>query len=124
FRGTASLSPAARILAAADVYHAMTEPRPHRAALSPERAATELQGEVQTGRLDRDSVDAVLGAAGHRVARRSEHAAGLTAREVEVLRLVARGMSTREVTQRLVISPKTADHHVQSIYSKAGVTSR
>jgi HD-GYP domain-containing protein (c-di-GMP phosphodiesterase class II) len=126
FRGTsgAQMTAAARVLAAADVYHAMTEPRPHRPALSPERSADQIQGEVRSGRLDRESVDAVLQAAGHRVGRRKEHAAGLTAREVEVLRLLARGMSTKEIAAALVISPKTADKHIQAIYSKAGVTTR
>jgi DNA-binding NarL/FixJ family response regulator len=50
--------------------------------------------------------------------------AGLSDREVEVLRLVARGLSNREIAQRLVVSPRTAEHHVQHIYSKIGVSSR
>ena len=45
-----ALSPAARILAAADVYHALTEARPHREAFAPEAAAAELRGEVRAGR--------------------------------------------------------------------------
>jgi HD-GYP domain-containing protein (c-di-GMP phosphodiesterase class II) len=122
--GASQLQPAARVLAAADVYHAMTEHRPHRPALTAEQAASELQREVHTGRLDRESADAVLEAAGHRVTSRKEFAAGLTKREVEVLRLLARGASTRAIAQTLVISPKTADNHIQSIYSKAGVTTR
>jgi HD-GYP domain-containing protein (c-di-GMP phosphodiesterase class II) len=124
FRGAVQLSPAARVLAAADVYHAMIEPRPHRAALGPERAAAEIQREVRSGRLDRESVDAVLVAAGHRVGRRKEHAAGLTAREVEVIRLLARGMSTKDIARTLVVSPKTAENHIHSIYAKAQVTTR
>ena len=74
----AQLAPAARVLAAADVYHAMREPRPHREALDPERAAAELDKEVRAGRLDRDGVDAVLAAAGHRVGRRKRYPGGLT----------------------------------------------
>jgi HD-GYP domain-containing protein (c-di-GMP phosphodiesterase class II) len=57
------LSPAARILAAADVYHAMIEPRPHRPARTPEDAAEELRGEVRAGRLDGEAVNGVLAAA-------------------------------------------------------------
>ena len=87
-----AITPAGRLLAAADAYHAMTELRPHRPALAPEEAAAELRAEVAAGRLDGDAVDAVLRAAGHRVRRRREWPAGLTAREVEVLRLVTRGL--------------------------------
>jgi HD-GYP domain-containing protein (c-di-GMP phosphodiesterase class II) len=119
------LSPAARILAAADVYHAMTETRPHRPALSPENAAEELQREVRAGRLDSEAARAVLAAAGHRVHKvRHESVAGLSEREVEVLRLIARGHSMKEVAQLLIISQKTVDHHIQHIYTKIGVSTR
>jgi len=50
--------------------------------------------------------------------------AGLTSREVEVLRLLAAGLSNREIAERLVISPKTAGHHVEHIYAKTGTTNR
>src|SRR5207302_3298533 len=49
---------------------------------------------------------------------------GLTAREVEVLRLVASGLSNIQVSERLVISRRTVDTHLTSIYSKIGVSSR
>ena len=126
FRGTASthLGPGPRLLAAADAYHAMTEPRPHRPAHPPDRAAEELRAEVRAGRLDRECADAVLEAAGHRVGRRKEYAAGLSPREVEVLRLVARGLPTKAIARELVVSPKTAENHIHSIYGKAGVTTR
>ena len=124
FRGVTTLSPSSRVLAAADVYHAMIEPRPHRPALNVEQAATEIQREVRAGRLDRESVDAVLQAAGHRVGRRKEYAAGLTARETEVLRLLARGRTTKDIALSLVVSPKTAENHIHSIYAKAQVTTR
>jgi HD-GYP domain-containing protein (c-di-GMP phosphodiesterase class II) len=120
----AAISQPARILAAADAYQAMREPRPHRAALSADAAASELRGEVRRGRLDGDAVEAVLGAAGHRVARRREGPAGLTAREVEVLILVARGMSNKAIAERLVISPKTVGNHVEHIYSKIDAKNR
>jgi len=102
----------------------MREPRPHRAPLAADRAAAELDGEVRAGRLDRDAVDAVLAAAGHRVGRRKRYPGALTAREVEVLRLLARGVPTRDIARDLVIAPKTAGNHIQSIYGKTGVTTR
>ena len=76
------------------------------------------------GRLDADAVDAVLAAAGHRRPRRREGPAGLTAREVEVLRLLARGLSNKQIAERLVISPKTAGNHVEHIYTKIGASNR
>jgi DNA-binding CsgD family transcriptional regulator len=80
--------------------------------------------EVRAGRLDGAAVDKVLDAAGHRVPRRRTAAAGLTAREVEVLILLARGMSNKQVAARLVITPKTAGNHVEHIYAKIGASSR
>ena len=50
--------------------------------------------------------------------------AGLTARETQVLRLIADGATTREVSEQLFISAKTADNHIQHIYTKLGVTNR
>ncbi len=120
----ASLTPADRLLAAADAYHAMTEPRPHRSPLDPGQASRDLRAEVIAGRLDGEAADAVLGAAGHRAPARRGWPGGLTAREVEVLALLARGHSNRQIAQRLVVSPKTAANHVEHIYSKLGVSSR
>ena len=120
----AAISRPARLLAAADCYVAMSEPRPHRPALSAGDAAAELRAEVNAGRLEAEAVEAVLGAAGHRASRRREGPAGLTAREVEVLRLLARGLSNKEIAQKLVISPKTASNHVDHIYAKIGVSNR
>ena len=121
----AMLSPAARILAAADVYHAMTEPRPHRSSLALDAAASELQREARAGRLDSEAVNGVLAAAGHRVsASRRELVAGLSEREVEVLRLLARGHSMKQIAARLTISEKTVDNHIQHIYIKIGVSTR
>jgi HD-GYP domain-containing protein (c-di-GMP phosphodiesterase class II) len=124
-RGTAAaeITPPARLLAAADAYHAMTEPRPHRAALAPGQAAETLSREARTGRLDPDAATAVLEAAGQRVPR-IERPAGLTGREAEVIALLARGLQTKQVARRLGISVKTADHHVQNAYAKIGVSTR
>jgi len=119
-----ALSPEARILAAADAYQAMTELRPHRAARSPDDAAGQLREDAANGRLDPDAVDAVLGAAGHRVRRRREGPAGLTQREVEVLVLLARGLSNKAIAARLVVSPRTVGHHVQHVYRKIGCSTR
>ena len=120
----AGISREARILAAADAYQAMREPRPHRRERSAEDAAAELRGDVKAGRHDADAVEAVLGAAGHRVPRRREGPAGLTPREVEVLRLLARGLSNKEIAERLVISPKTVANHAEHIYAKIDASSR
>jgi HD-GYP domain-containing protein (c-di-GMP phosphodiesterase class II) len=119
-----AISMPARVLGAADAYQSMCEPRPQRAALSAEQAAAQLRAEVKDGRFDGDCVDAVLSTAGHRAVRRREGPGGLTAREVDVLRLVARGMSSKEIASRLVISPKTARNHIEHIYTKIGATSR
>jgi len=119
-----AISRPARILGAADAYQSMTEPRPHRPALSAADAAAELRAEVRAGRLDGDAAEGVLAAAGHRVTRRREGPAGLTAREVDVLRLVAHGLSSREIASQLVISPKTARNHIEHIYLKIGASSR
>jgi len=120
----AAISRPARILGAADAYQAMREPRPHRPARQPGEAAIELRADARAGRLDPEAVEAVLGAAGHRTARRREGPAGLTAREVEVLRLLARGLSNKQIAARLVISPKTAGTHVEHIYAKTGASNR
>jgi HD-GYP domain-containing protein (c-di-GMP phosphodiesterase class II) len=123
--GGATLDVAARILAAADCYAAMREGRPHRPALEPDVAEAELQREATEGRLDRDAVDAVLAAAGHRVTRRTrELPAGLTQRELEVLLALVVGQSNQTIADGLGISPKTVGHHVQHLYRKAGVRSR
>jgi HD-GYP domain-containing protein (c-di-GMP phosphodiesterase class II) len=120
----AAITQPARILGAADVYQSMVEPRPHRAARAPDEAAAELRAEVRAGRLDGDAAEAVLVAAGHRAKARRERPAGLTAREIDVLRLVARGLSSKEIAAGLVISPKTARNHIEHIYMKIGATSR
>jgi HD-GYP domain-containing protein (c-di-GMP phosphodiesterase class II) len=114
----------ARILAAADTYQAMTQDRPHRPALAPDTAAAELNAEARDGRHDPGAVRAVLAAAGHRRPARASWPAGLTDREVEVLRLIAQGHSYKEVARRLTITPKTAEHHIEHIYNKLGVSAR
>jgi HD-GYP domain-containing protein (c-di-GMP phosphodiesterase class II) len=116
----------ALVLAAADAFHAMTQRRPHRAPLTAEQASGELKKEVRAGRLDADAVAAILEAAGQRPARRRDRLrpGGLSERQVEVARLVAAGYSNPEIAEHLVISRRTAEHHVQHIYTKVGVSSR
>lgn len=117
--------PAAQILAAADTYHTKIEPRPHRPAVGRDEAAEALRAEARLGRFDPVVVEAVLAGAGHRpVPTRRERPSGLTEREVEVLGLVVRGLSNREMADILYLSPKTVDHHVQHIYDKIGVSTR
>jgi HD-GYP domain-containing protein (c-di-GMP phosphodiesterase class II) len=120
----AAISRPARILAAADAYQAMREPRPYRPPMSSDDAARELRADVKAGRLDADAVTAVLAAAGHRVPRRRDGPAGLTEREVEVLKLLAHGLSNKEIAGRLVISPKTVGTHIEHIYRKIDASSR
>ncbi len=114
----------ARVIAAADVYHALLEPRPYRTALTPQDASEKLASEVTEGRLDGEAVRAVLDAAGHRMRHRRVHAGGLSSREVEVLVLLARGMTKKQIARDLTISAKTVSAHVEHIYAKLGVCSR
>jgi DNA-binding CsgD family transcriptional regulator len=112
------------VLAAAQCYQALVEDRPHRPAVPADERATVLRDQVTIGRLDGDAVQAVLAAAGHRVVRRPAAVGGLTARECEVLRLVARGRSNREIAAELFITPRTVGTHVEHIYAKIGVSTR
>lgn len=116
----------ARLLAAADAFAALSQPRPHRAALTPADAASALSAEARGGRLDPDAVAAVLVEAGERGGRRPAdlRPAGLTDREVEVLGLMAQGCSNAAIAERLFISPRTAEHHVQHVYTKIGASTR
>lgn len=113
-----------RLLAAADVYHALLEDRPHRPAWTRDAAGGELRRAAREGELDPVAADAVLAAAGHAVRRKPAAPAGLTPRELEVLRLVARGMTTKRIGAELGITPKTAGNHIERIYQKIGVSTR
>ena len=119
----AMLAAPARLLAAADAYHAMTEPRPHRAHLSPGRAAEILGEECRAGLFDGNAVAAVLETAGQRVPR-IERPAGLTEREAQVVALLARGLQTKQIAGVLGVSAKTADRHIEHAYRKIGVSTR
>lgn len=123
--GGVMMSLPARILAAADAYHAMTQDRPHRRALSPAAAGFELRRDADNGRLDPVATAAVLTAAGASAGRagRAPHG-GLTARETEILGLLARGEANKTIARRLAITPKTVGNHVEHIYAKLHVSSR
>src|SRR6266702_3613740 len=115
----------ARILAVADVYQAMTEERPHRPAHRPDEAARNVQAECAAGRLDREAAGAVLEAAGQqRRGPKMPWPAGLSDREVDVLRLLARGRSNKDIAKALFISDRTVQTHFAHIYTKVGVASR
>jgi HD-GYP domain-containing protein (c-di-GMP phosphodiesterase class II) len=121
----AGIPTAARLVAVADAFAAMLQPRPHRPVLSVEQAVAALTADTALGRFDHDATAAVLAEAGHPAPRnRRSRPAGLSGREVEVLGLIAAGCSNAEVARRLVISRRTAEHHVQHIYAKIGVSTR
>src|SRR5712691_11198399 len=103
---------------------AFWQPRAFRQALSATRAAEELEAEARAGRLDADAVHRVLTAAGQRPHRTTAWPAALSDREVEVLRLLCRGGTNKQVALLLEISPKTVGHHVSHIYDKIGVSTR
>jgi HD-GYP domain-containing protein (c-di-GMP phosphodiesterase class II) len=113
----------ARLLAAADVYQALVEPRAHRPAFSPEKASDLLVREAKATRLDPVLCDAVLAATG-KAEKRAAHAPRLSDREIEVLRLVAQGLTNKEVASALDISVKTVGHHLEHVYDKLGATTR
>src|SRR5262249_6408508 len=118
----AAPSGAARILAAADLVAALSEPRAHRPAHPPDRVAAIAVEEAAAGRLDRAAVNAVLEAAGTNV--RAEPPLGLTERGADGLRLLARGQADKEIAAALGISHRTVHHHNQSIFAKLEVKTR
>jgi DNA-binding CsgD family transcriptional regulator len=120
-----AIPPTARVLAAADSFQTATQDRPHRLARTTEQAAHHLTADASAGRLDLDCVAAVIEAAGQprpRVHR--DWPAGLSDREAEVLRLMGRGLANDQIAKQLVISRRTAEHHVQHIYAKIGHSTR
>lgn len=123
-RGSAgsSLPMGARVIAATDALVAMTQPRPYRAAMDIGKACSRLTKDL---RLHPDAVAAVTAAARGATGKlQLSLPAGLSERQIEVLRLVAQGLSNRQIAERLVVSPRTAEHHVQDVYAKIGRSSR
>ena len=113
---------AARILAAANEFCTFLQPRS--GTHSGADAAVKLTAAVAAGQLDAGAVDAVLACAGQQPDRRPTGPAGLTAREMEVLAVLARGATNRQIADRLGITVKTAGNHVERIYAKTGVGTR
>jgi HD-GYP domain-containing protein (c-di-GMP phosphodiesterase class II) len=115
----------ARLLAAADAYVAMRSARSHRPALPADDAGARLREMGSADQLDAASVNAVLAAAGDAGPPvRRPWPAGLTDREVDVLRRIAQGGSIQDAARDLYVAPKTVDFHLQNIYAKAGVSTR
>jgi HD-GYP domain-containing protein (c-di-GMP phosphodiesterase class II) len=119
----AALDRPERILAAAVAYCSALEPRPYREAMTPAAAVDRLNERVASGHLDGAAVTAVITAAGHRQTR-PPLPAGLTQREAEILGLVARGYSNRNIAAALSLSEKTVRNHIERTYSKVGVNNR
>ena len=118
-----TLSRSDRLLAAAVAYRSALEPRPYRDALPPDAAVARLKDRVRNGHLDPDAVTAVISAAGHRTVAPALPA-GLTRREAEILAMVARGLTNRQIAEALVLSEKTVRNHVERSYAKIGVGNR
>jgi len=121
--GGSTLGRSERILAAAVAYQSALEPRPYRDAMTPQQAMARLRGRCRSGTLDPDCVEAVFVGAGHQ-ATRLRRDDQLTPREQEVLGLVSRGFTNREIANRLVLSEKTVRNHVERTYAKVGATNR
>jgi len=119
------ISTGAQILAAADAFKAMTSERPWRPRLTPDEAARSLGADAKAGKLAHVAVEAVLAAAGHsEMSPRQTRPAGLSDREIDVLRLISLGRTNRQVGEQLFISPKTVGRHIENIYAKIGVSTR
>jgi HD-GYP domain-containing protein (c-di-GMP phosphodiesterase class II)/DNA-binding CsgD family transcriptional regulator len=113
----------ARVTAVAAAYLEVVESQ-RESAPDPERALRILQ---EQRAMDPDCLAvlaAEVGGDGVPLAPRRPYPAGLTEREVEVLRLIARGLNLKQAAERLVISEHTVRHHLESVYGKAGVSSR
>jgi HD-GYP domain-containing protein (c-di-GMP phosphodiesterase class II) len=120
-----ALPAAARLLAAANAWCAMTEARPHRPQMSEAEAGAALAAKVREGLLDRRAVDAVLTATGQKGSHRRRAASpALSERETEVLRLVARQETNAGIAAQLKIAPKTVERHVTHVFDKLGVSTR
>jgi len=117
------------VLQATETYVGLTRERADRPPFSTSDAAGELRRLESQGVLEPRASRAVLLAAGHGegqapVGPRPTNPGGLSRREIDVLRLAAKGLTTKQIADRLFISTKTADHHIQHVYNKIGVSTR
>jgi HD-GYP domain-containing protein (c-di-GMP phosphodiesterase class II)/DNA-binding CsgD family transcriptional regulator len=121
----------ARIIAVADRFDELSHDTPDQPALDPEGALQQMSEEVRHA-LCPDAFAALvqeLRPVGSvpLIKRKSpprEWPANLTDREVEILRLLAKGLSRRDMAERLVLSEHTVRHHLEHIYGKVGVSTR
>lgn len=109
-----------KVLCAVEAFLAATQ-----RGMSNEVALSRVEGLARRGTLNGDVVQslAAVVSGGRRPWARSRPA-GLSERQVEVVRLLSEGLSNKQIAGRLVVSPRTAEHHVQDIYAKIGVSSR
>jgi HD-GYP domain-containing protein (c-di-GMP phosphodiesterase class II)/DNA-binding CsgD family transcriptional regulator len=116
----------ARIIAVADRFDDLTHGTPGRDPVDPPAALRVMRDDVGAGLWAEAFEGLCQDVHGSRILspRRRAWPCGLTDREVEVLRLLARGMSRREVATALVVSEGTVRVHVEHIYGKIGVSSR
>ena len=120
----ADLPRTARVLAVADEYDELLRGTQGRAAVTSDEALATLAN--ASARFDGACVAALrdtLVPAGA-PAPRGAWPAGLTDREVDVLRLAATGLTLKEIAANLSVSPHTARHHLEHVYEKVGVSSR
>jgi HD-GYP domain-containing protein (c-di-GMP phosphodiesterase class II) len=115
-----------RILAVADMYLAPTSDRQASAEAAQRLASLQTLVGAQ---LDASCWEALVGVATglppeRSASRRAASADLLTEREIEVLRLLARGLSNPQIADSLVISKKTVEHHLEHIYNKLGISTR
>lgn len=120
-RSGADFPPAARAVAAACAWDDLRLQQPDQPSADTIPAFRESGRDAFGADLTNALCDEVAGAAPTRPPAGPE---GLTAREVEVLTLAAKGKTVGEIAQSLVISKHTARHHLESIYEKAGVSCR
>ena len=121
-----AVDPGASVLAAADIYVALTTDRADRPAFSGKDAATELRRLASQGALEHGTTDAVLAAAGHGQplprSRRPQHPGGLTGREAEVLRLAARRSDdARNRRPALHLSQDSRPPHPARLHQDRGI---
>lgn len=121
----------ARIIAVADRFDDLSHQMPDHPPLDAGTALDRMREEVGDG-LGPEAFEALVqtvlagdSAPPTRVrSRRQTWPAGLTEREVEILRLVSKGLSRREIARELILSEHTVRHHLEHIYNKVGVSTR
>ncbi|WP_345817060.1 HD domain-containing phosphohydrolase (plasmid) [Paraburkholderia sp. PREW-6R] len=129
FRGTRdpSLTLEANVLAASVMFVALRSDRPWRAARSAAEAAQHLRDEASRGRLNVNVVNALLSDGTSTVRTTAGHtvqSSRLTAREIDVLRVISRGASNKEAARELTLSPSTVRTHVENVFRKLECTTR